>query len=153
MKKILSALFIGIGVAFGMGSLALAADAIDPAVGTWKLNLVKSKFAADAAPKSKLRTYAQTAQSMSLKIVGVAPDGTPISIQTSYKFDGIDYPWTGTPGVDALSVTHVDASTLNYALKNNGKIVATGTRKVSADGQVLTISGSAANELEVYDKQ
>jgi len=153
MKTILWALFVGIAVTFGGGSVALAADAPDPAVGTWTLNLAKSKFGTSPASKSETRTYAQTAQGMSLKIDEVAADGSRISVQSTYKYDGKDYPVAGSPDFDTLSVTQVDARSIKYTVKKKGKVVGTGTRTISADGKVLTLSATGTSDISVYDKQ
>jgi hypothetical protein len=161
MKAILRALLLGIAVAFGGGSVALAADKPDPAVGTWTLNLAKSKFTPGPAPKSITRTYTQTAQGVSLKVEGVAADGSPISQQSGpNKYDGKDYPYTGASLFDTLSLRQGDARTVKFTLKKQGKVVGSGTRTVSADGKVLTISskgtdakGTPFESVAVHDKQ
>ena len=60
-------------LAFALTSVGSAADAADPVIGTWKLNLEKSKFAADRAPKSMTRTYAPAAGGgTAMTVTGVA---------------------------------------------------------------------------------
>ena len=48
----------------------LAAAPPDPILGTWKLNLSKSKFNPGPAPRSQTRTYIQT------------PEGVQVTINT-----------------------------------------------------------------------
>ena len=49
---------LAVGALFALGtSAALAAD---PAIGTWKLNLAKSTFSPGPAPRSQVRTYAES---------------------------------------------------------------------------------------------
>jgi hypothetical protein len=136
------------------GFPALASDASDPRLGTWKLNLAKSKFPG-SAPKYLTRTYAQTAQGVSVKVDGVALDGSPIFQQLTFKYDGKDYPYTGARDFDMVSTKRVDARTSIYTLKKQGKIVGTGTATVSADGMVLTLSSDVegATTVLVHDKQ
>ena len=160
MKTNLCAFLVGIVVALGGGSAALAADAKESAVGTWTLNVAKSKFSPGPAPKSITRTYTQNAQGTTVKVEGVAADGSPISQQSTYKYDGKDYPYTGTPNFDTLSVKQGDSRTVTFTLKKQGKVVGTGTRTLSTDGKVLTLSskltdakGTPSESVAVYDKQ
>jgi hypothetical protein len=157
--KIMRALIAGTLVAFGAGTLATAAEAPEAAVGTWTLNAAKSKLAGPA-PKSMTRTYAQTAEGVSLSIKGVAADGSAISQQSTFKYDGKDYPFTGSPLYDGLSLSRVDANTVKSTQKKGGKAVGTTTRKLSADGKMLTVStkgtdakGMAYEDVSVWDRQ
>jgi hypothetical protein len=160
MRTNLLALLMGILVTVGGSGLSWAADAPDPVIGTWTLNLAKSKFTPGPAPKSSTRTYAQTAQGTSLSVSGVAADGSAISIQTTFNYDGKDYPYTGSPNYDSLSLKRVNGSTVKSVLKKNGKVVGSTTRTISAHGKVLTLTtkftdakGAAHDEVSVYDKQ
>jgi len=80
--------------------------------------------------------------------------------QTTYQLDGKDYPWTGDPSVDSLSVKQVDSNTIKFAQKKAGKVVSTGSRTVSKDGQTLTLKikgttakGEKFENVVVFDKQ
>lgn len=157
---LLSALFAGIVVGFGGGTAALAADAPDPVLGTWTLNVAKSKFSSGQAFKSQTRTYVQTAQDVTWTANTVAADGSTRSAQCTFKYDGKDYPVTGSSVYETLSLKRVSARTVAFIGKKAGKVTETGTRKVSADGKVLTVSikgtdarGVAFNDIEVFDKQ
>jgi len=44
MRTFLQMLVIGAALAVGAATAASAATATDPAIGTWKLNVAKSKF-------------------------------------------------------------------------------------------------------------
>lgn len=160
MKAIRRAFLIGIVVALGSGSVASAADASDPALGTWTLNLPKSEFNPGPAPKSQTRTYIQSAEGVTWTAKGVAADGSPTFAQSTTKLDGKDYPVTGRPWMDTLSTTRINARTIGFTGKKVGKVVETGTREVSADGKVLTVlvkgtdaKGVPFNNVQVFDKQ
>ena len=160
MKTIRWVFLVGFVVALGGGSSAFAADAKDPSVGTWTLNVAKSKYSPGRAPKSITRTYSQNAQGTTVKVEGVAADGSPISEQSTYKYDGKDYPFTGSSSFDTLSVQPGDARNVTFTLKKQGKVIGTGTRTVSKDGKVLTLSvkltdakGTPVESVAVYDKQ
>lgn len=160
MHKILRMLVVGTVLALGLSAVAAAADAPDPVIGSWTLNLAKSKFSPGPAPKSSTRTYAQTADGTALTFSGVAADGSAVSGQSTYKYDGKDYPISGGDGFDAISVKRINGSTVKSAMKKSGKIVGWTTRTVSAHGKVLTVASKAKNDkgvaydnVAVYDKQ
>jgi len=140
--------------------VALAAEAPNPVVGTWTLNLANSKFNPGPAPKSQTRTYAQTAQGTALTFNGVAADGSAVSGQSTFKYDGKDYPITGSPDFDTLSLKRINGSTVKSTQKKAGKVVGTTTRTISAHGKVLTLSskgtdakGMSYDNVLVFDKQ
>jgi hypothetical protein len=160
MSKILEAILIGTVLAAGIGSVALAADAPDPIVGTWKLNIAESKFTPGPAPKSQKRTYSQTEQGTVLTFTGVAADGSPISGRSTFKYDGKDYPMTGSPNYYTVSLKRLNGTTVRAALKKGGKAVGTTIRTISGRGKVLTLSsrgtdskGTPFDDVAVYDKQ
>jgi hypothetical protein len=160
MNKIVRTLLVGAILAVGGGAVALAAGAPDSSVGTWTLNLAKSKFSPGPAPKSQTRTYAETAQGTALTVTGAAADGSPISGQSTFKYDGKDYSFTGSPNYDTLSLKRVNGSTVKSTQKKAGKVVGTTTRTISAHGKVLTLSskgmdpkGIPYDDVAVYDKQ
>jgi hypothetical protein len=145
----------------GTSGVAIAeAAAPDPVIGTWQLNVSKSTFTPGPAPKSETRTYSQSGQSITLVIKKVGADGNDMTSQTTYQLDGKDYPWTGDPSVDSLSVKQVDSNTVKFTQKKAGQVVSTGTRAVSKDGKTLTLKskgttakGEKLENVGVYDKQ
>jgi hypothetical protein len=157
MNRVFQMVVVGTLLAVGSGSVAFAADA---AVGTWILNLDKSKFTPGPAPKSQTRTYAQTPDGVALTVTGVAADGSAISQQSTFKYDGKDYPITGSADYDTLSLKRVNGSTVKSVQKKGGKFAGTTVRSVSGHGKILTLtskgksaSGARFNNVAVYDKQ
>jgi len=88
-----------------LGATAFAADAV---VGTWKLNVAKSKFSG-TAPKSATRVYAESADGTTLDQKIVSADGKEISMHVTIKDDGKDYPVTGNPDGDSVARKVIDA--------------------------------------------
>ena len=95
---------------------------------------------------------------MTLK--GVAADGSPMSGQSTFKYDGNDYPITGSRSYDTLSVKRLNGTTVRGTLKKGGKLVGMSIRSISAHGKVLTLStkmtdakGVTNDDVAVYDKQ
>ena len=158
--NILKALVVGAVLAGGLGAAALAADAPDPIVGTWTLNIAESKFTPGPAPKSQTRTYTQTAKGTAMTFTGVAADGSPMSGQSTFKYDGKDYPITGSPDYDTLTLKRLNGSSVRSDLKKSGKVVGTTIRTISGHGKVLTLStrgknsqGTAFDFVAVYDRK
>src|SRR5947209_4505526 len=80
----------------GAGS-SRAAGAEDPILGTWKLNLSKSKYIPGPAPRSQTRVYKQTPDGIFVAIDTVDASGRQQKpIQFAEKYDGKDYPMTGS---------------------------------------------------------
>ena len=157
MKTLLGTL--ALGALLAISSIAIAAGASDPVVGTWKLNTTKSTGNAPM-PKSEIRTYAASGDGVALTWKRVGADGKDSAVKTTFKYDGKDYPVTGSPDFDSLSAKRVDANTIDSTQKRMGKEVGTTKRTVSADGKSLTLvsklttaKGDEVNTTYVYDRQ
>jgi hypothetical protein len=132
----------------------------DPEIGTWQLNLSKSTFPSGTAPKSQTRIYSQSSQDITVLIKSVGADGTQSTVRSTYRFDGKDYPVSGSPDSDSLMVKQVDANSAAAVLKRGGKAVGTLDRMVSKDGKTMTVktkvttaNGQKTESTAVYDKQ
>lgn len=68
MQARFKTLFVGALLAVSAATVIAAPPASDPAIGTWKLNLEKSKFSPGPGPKSQIRTYVETPQGITLTI-------------------------------------------------------------------------------------
>ena len=55
------------------------------------------------------------------------------------KFDGKDYPYTGSYGADAVSLKRIDARTIEETDKLKGKVQDTQRMTVAPDGKTMTI--------------
>ncbi len=155
MKAIMKAFFVASLLAF-----ASVASAADPVIGTWQLNLAKSKFSPGPAPKSETRTYAAGADGTTLTWKSVGANGKETSVTSTFKTDGKDYPVTGSPNFDTLALKQVDSNTVHSMQKKGGKVIGETTRCVSKDGKTLTLAskgtgadGVAYDNVLVYDKQ
>ncbi len=139
-----------------LGATAFAADAV---VGTWKLNVAKSKFSG-TPPKNATRVYATSADGTSLDQKIVSADNKEMSMHVTIKYDGKDYPVTGNPDGDSIAAKVIDAHTTDFTIKKAGKVVGTVHRVVSADGKTLTVNnkgthsdGKPYDDTLVFDKQ
>lgn len=126
----------------------------DPMVGSWKLNLAKSKYVTPA-PKSQTVTIAPAARGYTFTIDIVGPDGKPQKWGFTSAFDGVEAPVTGTPAIDT-----VVASTGTVRYTKAGNVVTTTTSEVSADGKTLVVTaripdgkGNELTNIAVYERQ
>jgi hypothetical protein len=142
-------------------ALATVAMAVDPFVGTWKLNLAKSKF---NPPSSALKSdmVKIEAQDNGLKFTfdRVDVEGKAIHIEEAPKFDGKDYPVKGVTTVDTVSLRRIDANTFEHVEKKDGKEGARVLVVVSKNGRTSTVTSKEKNEkgqdvtsIVFYDKQ
>jgi hypothetical protein len=159
MKTVLKFVTLAVFAAFACTSLLAQSN---PLLGTWKLNIAKSKSDPAPVPKNLTRTVEETSDGTKYTMKGENADGTPISYGFTVKFDGNDYPATGTMpgGADSISINKIDANHYEATLKKAGKEVGKSKLEISKDGKVasLTSKGTTADgkpqhSVSVYDKQ
>jgi len=148
--------FAALVIVLAAGSVLLAQS--NPFVGTWKLNLEKSKYDPGPPPQSATRTWDASGMVM---VSGVGASGKPVSYGYSVKGDGKESPTMGAiPNkADMISTKKIDANTYEATFTKAGKPVETTTFKVSNGGKTLTIDakGSAdagfVENVQTLDKQ
>jgi hypothetical protein len=140
--------------------LTVTTAVADQLSGTWKMNPEKSKYSPGPAPKNLTVMVESDENNYKLEATGTDGDGKPTHVQYSAKFDGKDYPATGIPNADAVSLKRIDASTIETLQKKDGKVVMTVTTKVSKDGKTRTSTwhgknaeGQDVHNVVVFDKQ
>ena len=138
----------------------LAAAAADQHSGTWKMNPEKSKYSPGPAAKSVNLTIEADESHIKINAEGVDGNGNPTHVQYDAKFDGKDYPATGLPAGDSVSVKRINADTIQATMKKGGKVMMTVSSVVSKDGKTRTSAfkgkdaqGKDVHNVVVYDKQ
>ena len=126
-------------------SARIAMAQTDPHLGTWTLNLAKSKFAAGTAPKSQTSVYSAAGQGIKVATTTVNATGT-INTEYTATFDGKDHPVKGNPDWDTTALKRVDARTIEFTRKKAGKVVQTARSVVAADGKSRTVTVTGVNE-------
>ena len=134
----------------------------DPSVGTWVLNVAKSKYDPGPPPKSSTLTIATAGQGYTIESKGVDAAGNPTGTQYTSNYDGKDVPvtLTGPQDYDAVALKKLDAQRVEGTRKKAGKVVQTYSRVISADGKTMTITtsgtnakGQKINNVVVYEKK
>jgi hypothetical protein len=146
-----------VGVLLVSASFALAGDNW---VGTWKLNVAKSKYSPGPAPKSGTLKFDPSPDGIKLTQELVDADGKAMPGGYTAKFDGKDVPYAGNPDADTASPKRLNDNGYQNTWKKAGKVTITAKVVVSADGKTLTVTqtgtngkGQAVNNVAVYDKQ
>jgi hypothetical protein len=148
------------GVLAAVLGAALLAQA-DSQVGTWKLNVAKSKYSPGPAPKSATTVIEAAGAGTKLIVDQVTADGTTRHWEVTANYDGKDSKVTGNnPDADTIARTRVNANTVQTVSKKGGKVTTTQTSTVSADGKTRTVTtkgvnaaGQTVNNVAVYEKQ
>ena len=155
MKSILAIAVLtmaAIHIAFGQTT--------DNSLGTWKLNMEKSKFTPSAPVKNLTATREASDDGVKVTMTGERADGTPINGSYTAKYDGKEYPVTGAP-YDSIAIKQVNENTFTTVQKNSGTKYNTTTRAViSKDGKTIKVTsrgtdadGNPIIYTMVYEKQ
>lgn len=136
----------------GVASAALAAtmcsalaQSSNPGMGTWKLNVAKSKYSPGPAPKSLTVKFEPSGQGVKLTTEGVAADGARTATEYTANYDGKDYALKGSPLADTVSLKRVDTWTTLRTDKKNGQPVVNFKRVVAKDGKTFTVEITGKN--------
>src|SRR5205807_3200198 len=96
MHSIWRAVTLGIvvtlAVVLGVNVTNLSAQASDPRVGTWKLNVAKSKYNPGPAPQSQTLKVEVSGKGEKITSEVVSADGKRTTSTYTANFDGKDYP-------------------------------------------------------------
>jgi len=149
----------------GAGMLMVAAlataQAKDPFVGTWRLNVAKSTYSPGPAPKSVTSTYAAAGQGYKVSVKNEPASGPVQEWSYTSNLDGKEVPVSGNnPNADMVAAKRIDANTLESVNKKGGKVTTTQKNVVAADGKTRTVTttgtdpqGQKINNVAVYEKQ
>jgi hypothetical protein len=148
--------------------LAGSLFAADPFVGTWKLNVAKSKHGGGPLPAAKEETMVSAVADgqVTVTVTGTAVDGSPISIKETFPRTGgpVQFleggPPPGSGITSTLAKTKADSNTVDATDSKDGKAYETSHIVVSADGKSMHATGKGTDpqgkkyeNVEVWDKQ
>src|SRR5512141_719024 len=102
MQRIVAKLLVGMAIT------AIGMFGADSSLGTWKLNVAKSKTISTNPIKSRTDVYEATADG-GVKVTRTEQraDGATHNSSFTFKYDGKEYPVTGQP-FDTILVKRVD---------------------------------------------
>lgn len=135
-----------------------AAAEQDLLLGSWQLDLVKSRYTPGPPPRSEVRTYVRDADGIKGTIRRRHENGREEVIEYRADFDR-EYPVMGTPAYDTIRLKRIDERTAEAVLSHAGRVFGTARRTISPDGKTLTITfrqesqGNLESNIAIYRKQ
>jgi len=158
MRTCWRAATLGVVLVAGIG--ILSAQTTNPRIGTWQLNVAKSKYSPGPAPKSQMLKIEASGEGEKVTSESISAAGAKTVTQYTANYDGKDYPLTGAETADMVSLKRVDANTSERIDKKGGKVVQTFRRVVSMDGKTMTVTikgtnaqGQTMNNVVVFEKK
>src|SRR5262245_44828568 len=115
---------VGTLVVIGMLAAAawIGAQSADPFVGTWTLNVAKSKYTPGPPPKAQTATYEAAGKGYKVSVRATPGSGAMQEWSYTTSVDGSDAKITGNnPNADVIATKRIDANTLETVNKKNGK--------------------------------
>jgi hypothetical protein len=143
---------------FAVAALNVLAAEI-PLIGVWKLNPPKSHFSHGNLPLSLVLTItADGTDGIQYSSKNHLVDGSRGGASFHAKFDGKDYPVTGAPAYNMVSISRINGNTFNVKMKKGGQVIVDTTYAVAPDGKSLTRKGTASHGevnqfAEWFDRQ
>jgi hypothetical protein len=139
-------------------SLVVLAQA-DPWVGTWKLNVAKSRWSSGPPTKSQVAKIERIENGFRSTVDAVDGAGRSTHTVISARFDGKEYVLEGNDPPTMRIYRRIDDRTYEYVNKVNGKVTTTNRVTVSADGKTRTVTttgnpdGKPVNNVLVFDRE
>ena len=141
-------------------STAFTMRAADPVLGTWHLNVAKSRYDPGPPSKSITRTYRLEKGEIRAIVVTVYKNGNSDTVYYPADYDGKEHPVSGAPDRDGIVMKRINEYTAESLLTHAGKTIGTSRRTVSADGLTMTITfrgvavnGDEVNNTAYYEKE
>lgn len=137
---VITAALVGVVVA----SLSLRAAQSPPVneqdglIGTWQLNVEKSKYSPGPGPITETRTYTRGRNGLEGTIQRRFKDGRSERIEYVAEYDR-EYPVTGTEAYDHILLKRITAYVAEATLSHAGRIYGTARRVIAQDGKTMTI--------------
>ena len=127
-------------------------------IGTWRLNVAKSKYSPGPQVKTETRVYKRGADGIEGLVTRTYSDGRSEKFEYIANF-GREYMVTGNPQYDAVTLRRVDEYASEAVLTHAGAVYGVARREISPDGKSMTITFDRKNadtpvhNVAVYDKQ
>jgi hypothetical protein len=134
-----------------------AAEPPPQLIGTWRLNVAKSKYSPGPPLRSETRVYSRSAEGVKGVVSRVYSDGRSERFEYMANF-GKDIMVTGIPEYDSVTLRKVDELTSDAVLSHAGNVYGVARRTIAPDGKTMTITfdrksqESRVHNVAFYDK-
>jgi hypothetical protein len=142
--------------------LSLSVLGADPFVGTWKLNVEKTKVITGLAPKEGTAVYAAQGADYAATFTGIYGSGQHHADRDIEPIGGgiLKYTEGGPPAGVSKIVKRVNGTTRVYTETQEGKVIVTTQMIVSKDGRTITAhqkgkdqNGKPYDRIEAWERQ
>jgi len=139
----------------------LAGTIFGQTTGTWKMNPAKSKHPdQEPFPRSLVIRIEPHPEGEAVTLWHVTQDGRSETDSYIVRYDGQDHPYPREERFDSFNAKKLEAGAVEVIYKKDGKVVARQMRRLTADGQQMTIqdqflskTGQWLNRVLVFEKQ
>ena len=149
-----------IGVVLNLCAVDVMAQVPANWLGSWKLNVAKSKYSPGPPPKSQIDKNEAVEGALKYTSDRVSSDGKPSHHEYTAKLDGKDYPYIGLPIADTISITKVNDNAVEWTIKKGGKAAMSGQTVYTPDGKLRTWTWTGTSDkgqkfevTSVFEKQ
>ena len=142
-RRSLAAVCLAWGFLF---ALSAAAYAQDPNVGSWRVELTKSKYnPPNLAPKSVMVKSSAAGKGLNVVVDVVDNTGKPLHYEYTVTYDGQDVPVKGDPNRDTTAMKRIDDLTFEQTNKKGGKVTTVSRLVYAKDGKSRTQTTTGMN--------
>jgi hypothetical protein len=127
-------------------------------LGTWRLNVAKSKYSPGPPMRDETRVYTRGPQGIAGVVTRTYADGHVERYEYVANF-GREYMVTGNPAYDAVTLKRIDENESEAVLSHAGTVYGVARRLISPDGKTMTIRFDRKNadvpvhNVAIYDRQ
>ena len=140
--------------------LTVAMWAADPWLGTWKVNVAKSKFSPGPPPKSRIQTVEVVGDQIRSTTESVAADGQTSKSVWIGKYDGKPYPVEAATSGYTAAIKRMGTNIQEMTVTLNGKPASTSRSTLSKNGKTInrvvkgvSTKGEKVHNVTVWEKQ
>jgi hypothetical protein len=123
------------------GKIRISVSHPDPFTGLWIFSAERSKLSAPA-PRSWTQQINATSDELQVREEIVRSDGSQTVLTVQARFDGEEYPVSGSPAVDAIAYRRVDANRIAGTGRKNGRVSLRETVIADPNDGTLTLTYS-----------
>jgi hypothetical protein len=127
-----------------LGAVMLVAQSSAPGLGTWNLDVSRSKYSPGPAPKSQTVRYEMAGNGVKRTIDTVSAKGETTHSEITFV-DGKEVPVPNAPQPTTLTWKRIDDHTTEVVQRVNGKVTVTTRRVIANDGRTATITQTGTN--------
>jgi len=118
-----------------MGDFTMAEQGF---AGMWRLNREQSDI--PSVTKSQVLVIETDGVFVKMRETLVNDQGETLTISVNGKFDGRDYPVSGTPFADTVSYRLLNPNTIEGVAKKDGVVIVKETAVLSDDGETIRVT-------------